>query len=425
MFSFADRLRLLPGNRRRAALGLGGLALLGLAAVQGRQDDLPDPIRVRREDLVLTVEVEGELAAVRSVEIGAPPVAETEFKIGFLAPEGSEVKKGQPVLGFDTEPLTRLLQQKQAELAEAQAKLDQKEVELTMKALDLDQRVAQAEADLGKARLKADVPAELQAAVELEKARLDLGSRQSGLARLRAEGESTLSAGRAQLRSLANQRDRARGRVQELEAAIARMTVRAAQDGIVIHKSDWRDEKKKVGDEVWRGDTVLSLPDLAEMRGDGTVDEADGGQVRPGQPVVLRLPARPDLDLAGKVRALGSTVRRRSWRVPAKVYKVEIALARTDPTVMRPAMRFRGEIEVGRLARRLVLPMEAVFLRQVGPVVLVKRGLGFREVAVRLGQRNRRQVEVLEGLAEGDWVLPQDLSASGPGAPSTPGGGSS
>lgn len=424
MFSFLD-LRRATWRHRRSVLGLGTLALLGLAAIPGRRDDLPDPIKVRREDLVLTVEVEGELAAVRSVEIGAPPVAETEFKIRFLAPEGSEVKKGQPVLGFDTEQLTRLLQQKQAELAEAQAKLDQKEVELRMKTLDLDQRGAQAEADLGKARLKAEVPAELEAGVELAKAQLDLASRQSGLTRLRAETEATLSSGRAQLRSLANQRDRARGRVQELEAAIARMTVLAPQDAIVIHKTDWRDEKKKVGDDVWRADTVLVLPDLAEMRADGTVDEADGGQVRVGQPVVLRLPARPDLDLGGKVQALGRTVRRKSWRVPAKVYKVEIALARTDPAVMRPAMRFRGEIEVGRLTRRLVLPTDAVFLREAGPVVLAKRGLGFREVAVRLGQRNRRQVEVLEGVTEGELILPQDLSIQAPRPQSAPAGGPS
>ena len=360
---------------------------------------------------------------MRSVEIGAPPVAETEFKIGFLAPEGGEVKKGQPVLGFDTEQLTRVLEQKQAELAEAQAKLDQKEVELKMKALDLDQRMAQAEADLGKARLKAEVPAGLQAGLEAEKAQLDQASREFGLARLRAERESTLSSGRAQFRSLANQRNRAQGRVQELEAAIARMTVRAPQDGIVILKSDWRDEKKKVGDDVWMGDTVLSLPDLGAMRADGTVDEADGGLVRLGQPVVLQLPARPDLDLAGKVQALGQTVKRKSWRVPAKVYKVEIALARTDPAVMRPAMRFRGEIEVGRLAKRLVLPTEAVFLREAGPVVLVKRGWGFREVAVRLGERTRRTVEVLDGLSEGDLVLPQDPSAPEPGAQGKPGGG--
>ncbi|HLA79607.1 MAG TPA: efflux RND transporter periplasmic adaptor subunit, partial [Vicinamibacteria bacterium] len=309
--------------------------------------------------------------------------------------------------------------------AEAQAKLDQKEVDLTMKALDLEQRLAQAEADLGKARLRADVPADLQAGVELQKARLDFAAREAAHSRLRAERDSTLSAARAQLRSLANQRDRAQGRVQELEAAIARMTVRAPQDGIVIHKSDWRDEKKKVGDDVWRGDTVLSLPDLSEMRADGTVDEADGGQVRPGQKVVLRLPARPDLDLAGEVRTVGQTVRRKSWRVPAKVYKVEIALAATDPAVMRPAMRFLGEIEVARLASRLLLPPDAIVLRDHGPVVFAKRGLGFQEVSVRLGRRNRRQVEVLEGLSDGDLVRPQALPSPESRDAGPNGGGSS
>jgi HlyD family secretion protein len=364
---------------------------------------------VKREDLVQSVEVEGELGAVRSTEIGVPPVTYVEFKIAFLIPEGSVVQKGQPVLGFDTQSLQRQLVEKQAEFQEAAKKVEQKEIDLGLKLLEVEQQSAQALADLGKAKLKAEVPPEVQQRIELEKARLDQKGRERDLENLEAEKRATASLGQSELGSLRSQRDRARGRVEDLQAAIGKMTVTAPQDGIVVYRANWQDQKKKVGDTMWFGETALSIPDLAEMRAEAFVDEADGGAVAEGQPVILRLEARPDLDLPGKVRSVGRTVKQRSWRTPVKVFKVDVALDRTDPTVMRPAMRFRGEIETGRIPGLLLVPKSAVFLRERGPVVWVRRVLRWTEVPVRLGRGSRRQVEILEGLAEGDRLSPVDL----------------
>jgi len=149
--------------------------------------DVANPLPVKREDLVQRVEVEGVLAAVRSTEIGAPPVTEVEFKISLLVPEGTAVTKGQTVLGFDTEVLQRQLVEKQAELQEAAKKVEQKEIDLGLKLLEVEQQSAQAQADLGKAKLKAEVPPEVQQRVELEKARLDQRGRERDLENLEAE----------------------------------------------------------------------------------------------------------------------------------------------------------------------------------------------------------------------------------------------
>jgi HlyD family secretion protein len=409
---------------RSRGVALAGIVVLGLpalAVLRGSDPDVPNPAVVKREDLIVSVDVEGELAAVRSTEIGAPAVTEMDFKIAFLAPEGTVVKKGQPVLGFDTEVLNRQLGEKSAELAEATKKVEQKEVDLRMKLLDLEQQIAQAEADLGKATLKAEVPAEVQQRVELQKAQLDQKGRERDLANLQAEKRATVASAEAELRSLRSERDRARGRVEALQASIVKMSVTAAQDGVVIYRTNWRDEKKKVGDSVWFGETVLAIPDLAEMRGDGFVDEADGGSVAEGQPVTLRLEARSDLDIRGRVKRLGRSVRQRSWRTPGKVFKLEVALERTDATLMRPAMRFRGEIETGRIPGLLLVPRDAVFLRDSGPVVWARRALRWREIPVKLGRRNQRQVEVVAGLSEGEHVSPLDLARVTTASRGTPG----
>ncbi len=403
--------RYVPRGRRALVAGAVALAALALVAMRGPGVGAPNPVPVKKEDLVQSVEVEGELAAIRSTEIGAPPVTEVEFKIAFLVPEGTTVQKGQPVLGFDTEVLQRQLAEKQAELQAAAKKVEQKEVDLGLKLLEVEQQSAQAEADLGKAKLKADVPPEVQARLELAKARLDQQGRERDVENLQAERRATRSLGDSELVSLRNERDRAQGRVEALQAAIAKMTVQAPQDGIVVYRTNWRDEKKKVGDSMWFGETVLAIPDLSEMRAEGFVDEADGGSVAAGQAVTLRLEARPDLDIRGRVKTIGRTVRQKSWRTPGKVYMMQVSLEQTDPTMMRPAMRFRGEVETGRIPGLLLVPREAVFLRDGGPVVWARRALRWAEVPVRLGRSNRRQVEVVSGLAEGDRVSPIDLRA--------------
>ena len=402
------RLRRVP-RRLWVAVALAAAALV-LLALRPTRAEVGTPLPVKRGDLVLGVEVEGELVAVRSRDIGVPPVTETEFKIAFLAAEGASVKKGEPLLRFDTDTLERLLADKRAELDEATKKVEQKETDLRLKKLDLENRTAQARADLTKAELKADAPAVAVPIVELKVAQLDKAGRERDLANLAAEGRVTDAISGSELRSLRQQRDRAQGRVRALEAAIEAMTVRAPQDGIVVFQNDWNDQKKKVGDNVWYGEVVLGLPDLAEMKGDGFVDEADGGPVAEGQPVVVRLEARADFDVKARVARIARTVRKRSWRTPIKGYRVEIALEKTDPTFMRPAMRFRGEIETGRLRSLLLVPREAVFLRDDGPVVWRKAALGWRETRVELGRSNRTQVEVVSGLGEGDLVSPLDLA---------------
>jgi hypothetical protein len=397
-------------------------AALVFVALRPRDTDAGAPIEVKKADLVLSVDVEGELAAVRQKDIGVPPIAEVDFKIAFLAPEGQQVKQGDSVLKLDTEMLERQLAEKRAELQEAVKKVEQKEIDLGMKLLDLEQQSAQAKADLGRAQLKVDVPPEVQQRIELEKARLDKQGRERDLQNLDAEGRVTKAITGAEVATLREQRDRARGRVLALEAAIENMNIRAPQDGIVVYKPNWRDEKKKVGDSVWFGEVVLSLPDLDEMKGDGFVDEADGGPVREGQPVTLRLEARSDFDLSGKVAKIARTVRQKTWRTPLKGYRVEIELEKTDPTFMRPAMRFRGEVETARIPGVVLVPREAVFLRDSGPVVWARRPLGWTETKVTLGRSNRKQIEVLAGVAEGDRVSPVDLALPQDKRGSAPGG---
>src|SRR3954471_1775171 len=73
-------------------------------------------VRVTRGDLVSGIDITGTLAAVDSGNFGPPQIGDTwDFKISMLAPEGMDIKKGQPVMPFDASELRKRLDEKTAE----------------------------------------------------------------------------------------------------------------------------------------------------------------------------------------------------------------------------------------------------------------------------------------------------------------------
>jgi HlyD family secretion protein len=398
---------------RFAASGAVILALvLGVWLVAGRASASAPGAwsEVRRDDLVVGVPVAGTLSSVQAVRIGPPQINEVwDFKIAFMAPEGAPVRAGQPVLGFDTTELGRQLLDKRAERDSAQKEIEKKQTDLEVQQRDRQLDLAEAEARERKAALKVDVPAELVASKELAKSREDLDLARREVAYLKGRLQLESAQGATEVEALARKRDRAAVRVKDMESAIQSMTVTAPRDGTVVYVATEEGEKKKVGDSCWRGQPVLEIPDLRSMEAEGDVDEADSGRVAVGQRVSFRLDAHPDDVFTGRVRTIGGAVQSRSEANPLKVVRLEIDLDRTDPQRMRPGMRLLGTVEIERVSKALVAPLEAVFNRAGGPVLYRKAGWGSEAVRPVLGVRNDREVEIKSGLKAGDRVSRRDL----------------
>lgn len=395
--------RSLPRAARIAVPVLATLAA-GWALARARTER-GETALVTRADVPVTVEVTGVLRAVRTSQVGPPQIADVwDFKLSFLSPEGSKVKAGQPVLSFDASELRRQLEAQRAERDSARTGLAKRRAELDLELHDGDLALAEAEARLRQASMKLDRPDELVAGKEVQSTKLDHELASTEVTHQRNQALLRERAATSELNALADSEARAAAKVREIEAAIESMSVTAPRDGTVIYVSNWRDEKKKVGDACWRGEKVLEIPDLTEMTARGEVDEADAGRLAVAQRVSFRLDAHPDLELEGKVSWISRSVERKSPSSQLRVVRLEIALARTDPERMRPGMRFRGAVEVDRASGVLVVPATAVRLTPAGPVVIRHTALGGSEVPIRLGRRGGGGVEVIAGLAEGERV---------------------
>lgn len=393
------------------ALGVAVVGAVAWALVRpaGQRGDW---VRAEKGDLVLTVSVTGVLAAVRSTQIGPPVVwGQWEFKIAAMAPEGADVRAGDMVLEFDASERRRELERRRADRDTAGELLEKRRRELALQDHDDALKLAEAEAHLRTAQLKAGRPDDLVPGKEVQQVLLDLKIAQKEVAFLGGQEEARHQAGSSELASLQDALDRAQMRVQRLEDAIRRMRVTAPQAGTVIYLTDWQEQKRKIGDTCWYADRVLELPDLDAMLARCEADEEDAAKLAPGQPVILRLDAHGDIEYHARVGTVRSALQPKRTQPQLKVVRLELELETTDRLRMRPGMRVRGDVEVDRRREVVSIPLDAVTVGADGPVVVRRGWMKIDRVAVRLGARNATRIEVLEGLAAGDRVL---VAAGGP-----------
>ncbi|MFN2239957.1 MAG: efflux RND transporter periplasmic adaptor subunit [Thermoanaerobaculia bacterium] len=361
---------------------------------------------VRRGDLVMGVEATGTLKAADSALIGPPPLqGRWQFKISMMAPEGAEVRQGQPVLGFDVSELQRELEEQRAERDSSVKQIEKARADMSIRKEQEDLALAEGEARLRKAEMKLEAPEELQGANERKQIELEaeLARRETDYRKGRLKSYEQAAAQEIALYQV--KQTRAAARVQDIEHQIERSTIRAPRPGTVVYLTNWRSEKKKVGDTLHRQETVMEIPNLESMMATAEIDEADAGRIAVGQRVEFRLDAHPDDVFGGTIENIARTVQRQSPRNPLKVLKVEIKLDRTDADKMRPGMRFRGTVETGRIRNVVLVPNDAVRSGPRGPVV-TRASLGNREeVPVELGRRNDEMTEVRSGLEPGNRVL--------------------
>jgi HlyD family secretion protein len=392
-------------NRRSVLKRLLALPLaLGLACDLAPADG--DWVTVERGELLIEVDVSGTLRAVDSDPINPPSIRDTwEFTITMMVPEGTAVKQGEPVLAFDTSELRRQLERKTAERDTAATQVESSRAQALVNHYDDELARADATAKQRKAELKADVPEEIVAGHDLQKAKMDVELARSRVEHLESKSDDARRRSEAEIARWEHQWKRDEASVEQLTHAVEQMTIMAPRDGTVVYMTDWRGQKNKVGDSVWRIATVLQIVSLDTMEGVGEVDEVDSSHVAQGQSVALHLDAQPDVVLHGTIASVSTTVRRQSPENPLKVAELHIDLLPNERLRLRPGMRFRGKILTQRVPDAIVVPLDAIVPTTEGPMARVRRGSDVELVPVEVGRRNNDMVEITAGLEVGDQLL--------------------
>ncbi|WP_445940730.1 efflux RND transporter periplasmic adaptor subunit [Pseudomonas sp.] len=148
------------------------------------------------------------------------------------------------------------------------------------------------------------------------------------------------------------------------------------------------------------GQTLATINGLRTVWLEAAVPEAEAKGLSKGQQVEARLPAFPGDVLSGSIAAILPQA-----NLDSRTLRVRVELDNRDGR-LRPGLT--AQVRLTRPTEReiLLVPSEAVIRSGRRALVMLAESEGrYRPVEVRLGAEAEGQVEVLEGLAEGQQVV--------------------
>jgi multidrug efflux pump subunit AcrA (membrane-fusion protein) len=201
-------------------------------------------------------------------------------------------------------------------------------------------------------------------------------------------------------------------RLDKLREQSQYTVMKSPSDGLVVYYSSLNRDRRgdgsppEVGTELRPKETVIVLPDTSQMVAEVKVNEALSGRIREGQHATVRSDALPQTQIEGEVLSVGVIAEGGGWRDPnRRDYTVRILLKDAEGLGLKPSMRCRSEIHIGRVDDSSFIPVQSVFRSGPTTFVYVPTEGGFAERAVRLGRSSELYVEVLGGIDMNERVL--------------------
>jgi multidrug resistance efflux pump len=118
------------------------------------------------------------------------------------------------------------------------------------------------------------------------------------------------------------------------------LTLRAPVSGVFQIAYNWRTRTLlKIGDNMYVGNNMANVPELAGMKVQTYINENDFLKINLGQKVAVRLDALPDVAFDGEISYIGKLCRLRDENKKSrqKVFDVEVRMLNSDPR-LKPGM---------------------------------------------------------------------------------------
>lgn len=395
------------GLSRRLRLALaGGVALLVLAALAwpavrrwARADESAELARLRvgvvtRGELVRDIAVQGRVVAANHPRLYSP----AQGTVAVSVRPGQVVRRGEVLARLDNPELRAALAQERSRLASLDSELARRRLAGRQQDLGNTQRTAvlrvRAEAaarELERARLLFEQG--LLNRVEhdrakdaVEVARLELAQAEEAGRLERERLDFEVSDGELQL-------DRQRLALSELERQVAELAIAAPFDGMVA-TLDVEDRQAVAANQP-----LLTVVDLSEFEIEVAIPEAYADEAVAGTPALVYYDGR---ELPGELTAISPEVR--SSQVEGTV-----AFKGAPPPGLRQSQRLSVRLVLDRRRHVLKVP-RGPFLESGGgrKVYVLDDDLATLRT-IRTGAVSVGEVEVLEGLREGERILLSDV----------------
>ena len=380
----------------RIVAGIVLLAAIAGAVYFYAFDPVVPSVPVTRRDIVHTVVASGRVATPFRVGIGSQITGTVEQ---VPVSQGQTVKSGQTLLILESSEARAGVMQAQVAVAQAEARLRQlRELQLPV----ADQTLRQAEINRDNAKVQYERSRKLfengfvgKSALDDAQRNLDVANTQVESARKQQETARPSGSDYAVANTALQQ---ARATLEAARSRLGYTVIRAPSGGTLIARNVER------GDVVQPGKTLFTLSPEGMTQLVLQIDEKNLGLLK------LKQPALASADSYPKLR-FGATLVYINPGIDAQRGTVEVRLDVPDaPEYLRQDMTVSVDIEVARHAGALSVPFNTV--RDPGsasPWVYVVADGHVKKRAVKLGLKGEGVAEILEGLREGERVVPASV----------------
>ena len=353
---------------------------------------------VKRGEMVRDVRGNGTLVPEITRWVPAPADGRVEK---ILLQAGVEVAPSTVIVELSNPQMEQQATDADFQVKAAEADEENLKVKLESDTMTQKSAIATINAQYSQAKLQLDADEKLGEQKLIAELQLKISrvSVQDLANRLKVEQERlavTARSTKAQLNAASSRLDQLRALAKLKREQVDALKVRAGSAGVLQQVS------VQVGQQVTPGLNLARVADPQSLKAVLRVAETQIKDVRVGQPVIVD--TRNGL-IQGQVTRIDPAAREGTFEIDA-------SLNGPLPPSARPDLSVDGTIELERLKDVLKVGRPAFGQAQqtIGMFVLTPDGTEAERKTVRLGRNSVSQIEILDGLKEGDRVIISDTS---------------
>lgn len=319
----------------------------------------------------------------------------------FLVKRGSPVKQGQLLAVLENRDLSAAAQDTKGALDQAQAAYE------TTTAASLPEEIRKAEADTQTAQQMQDAQEKIfesrqqlfeQGALprkELDQSRVDVTQARNQYAIAKKHLDALLAIGKQQeLKAAAGQLESAKGKYLGAEAQLSYSEIRSPINGVIT------DRPLYPGEMAAAGTPLLTVMDISSVTAKAHIPQSDAAALKIGDQGSMTVPGiqKP---IEGRVTVVSPALDPNSTTVEVWFE------AKNSKHELKPGTSVQLTLTARTVNDALVVPTSSVLTAADGSTTVMIAGADglAHQQAVTLGIRNGDDVQIIEGVKQGDKVV--------------------
>ncbi len=362
---------------------------------KGKEVEETEHSYIKRGDVPIKFTEAGEVKSINYMNVIIPRNIKGSLQIIELVDEGEIVKKGDIICRMDPENLLQEISQLKDQVSLAYANLEKTKMTQAAGMNQLNNSIKTGKYSYKIAKLQRElykfesVSRQEEADINLIKAELSQKEAEDKIEAQKIIDKSELTKIRIKIQEAENDLKKATENLEDLN-------IKAPNSGLLVYYSrGWPTRVKvRIGDTVHRGQRIMKIPDLENMRAVFKINEIDKAKVEKGLKAEIRLDAFPDLLFHGTVTDVTAIVDWWGNDSNLKLFEAHVNIEETDSR-LKPGLTAGIELIAKEYKDVLYAPLSA--LREYnGKTVIFEPGTSPKPIEVNLIDRSY-EFAVIEG----------------------------